>query len=148
MRKSARDIEVGDLLHGFNLPNEPIIKVDKTTTPGVVYLWAYDTTAAQVILNHGESVEVITEDVMEVIDPYTGYPEGTSVCDNCGKVEHTPDELDACLDSMLGPVRPSDDDIYDLTEHLNEAVLAYLNAGLDGVEDQVAQIVKDWMGDR
>lgn len=35
-------------------------------------------------------------------------PEGTSTCDNCGRVEHTAAELAVCIESVLGPVRDDD----------------------------------------
>lgn len=141
-KRAARELEVGDIPVGYE--NLPIVRVDKTTSPGVVYVWTLDTAAAQMIFQHGERV-TIQEIVM---DPYTGYPEGVAVCDNCGQVVHTPEQLAECIDSMLAPVRPSEDEMYDLTESLKETVLAYLNAGLDNVEDQVAQIVKDWRNER
>lgn len=39
------------------------------------------------------------------------YPEGVATCDNCGWVEHTPEQLAECLDSMLAPVCCEEDDI-------------------------------------
>lgn len=37
------------------------------------------------------------------------YPEGLATCDNCGWVEHTPEQLAECIDSMLGPGREPDE---------------------------------------
>ena len=153
MRKQARDLEVGDQPVGYE--DLPIVSIDKTTTPGVVYVWTKFGAAAQMIFQHGEYVHVAEPDVFfdnpeePTIDPYTGYPEGTSVCDNCGKVEHTEAELAECIDSMLGPVEKSEEQIGDeLSDAVVVAVLSYLNAGFDGIEDMVRQVVEDWEANR
>lgn len=39
--------------------------------------------------------------VFEVFPPQASI----AVCDNCGKDKHTPEELQACIESMLGPPR-------------------------------------------
>ena len=36
-------------------------------------------------------------------DHYLAAREGVATCDVCGKIEHTPEELAACISSAIGP---------------------------------------------
>jgi hypothetical protein len=65
--KSARDVEVGDVIEG-----KTVSKVDKTTTPGVVYVYFGDhDPPADMTLNHGDPVKTASLTV-EATTPPTG----------------------------------------------------------------------------